>query len=500
MGKRVITALLAAFIFVSGQAQEKKVFETKVTAVPTIAYGTNDEMIVYAGGKNVNIVHLPDGKLVTDKTYKEAGVAVSKASDAGLSNSLEKLVICDEKNVSCIDTKSFSKAWEISNFNELGFNSLMVCDNYVLVSDKKGKDNFSLTCLSLNDGKEVWSMAGEKVKLGPDNLYFITSTNSVGIFNAYKGGKNTFRIVDLASGKIDANVDIEGIPVYSLSDEKSGNIYLHNRVSESSSYVTAVSMKDHKMIWKTKSANKSPQTPQTMNTDVFTYYAKIKTFDNKVLLVTEGIEAFDAATGKSLYNIPFVPYYKWGVGQYTNGIFEPVITPYGILLADRTSGDMFIKMMDKETGKQIWSSDKLKGMENAPNAIITGNSAAIQFGGLNYFEVISTSGIGKLLNPFKVLSFDLQTGKLNWTVESKKDFYYIAPSNDDIMIVGKDFQLISTKTGTTLRNDRNPFKEDFFMTKYTLASTHKYQRNAQFDFSQRVVMLYEDNKLSVYSF
>lgn len=500
--KKILFSLLAFCFFASGYSQEK-IYEAKVNTGLTVGFGANTEYSVFAGSKNFNVVQISDGKLLLDKTYKDAGSSVAKGLDAFVNGPADKMVVCDAKTVSCIDTKSGSKLWEVKSFTELadGSAALLICDNYVLVSDKAGKDNYTLTCLSLNDGKSMWSISGEKGKIYIDNIYFIPSVNTAGIYTSRKGEKNTLRLVNLETGKVESAIELEGSPVASLTDDATGMLYIHNRVSETASYVTAVNLKDCKMVWKTKASNKSPQTPQTMNTNVITYYADLQAFDDKVLLMTEGIEVYNAGTGKALYNIPYVPYYKWGVGHYTNGIFNPVVTPAGILIADKSSGDLYIKMMDKNTGKQIWSTEKLKDMDCAPVAVVSGNNAAIQFGGLNYFEVMNNSGIGKLLKPFVVTSYDLNTGKQAWTVESKKDFYYISPSGSNVMIVGtKDFQVLDAASGATVQTDKNPFKEDYFMTKFAINSTHKLQKNVDFDFTARRAVLFEDGKISAYKF
>jgi outer membrane protein assembly factor BamB len=486
--------LLMGLYFVAVQAGENKLFETKITATPVIVSGAENETMIFAGTKNFNVVDLSNGKMLLDKTYKETGITVSKANDACFTS--KQLIVCDNKTVSCIDITSGTKLWENSSFVGLSANdngSLLICDTYVLVSDKKGS---SLTCLKIADGTTVWNN-----KVPAKNIYFISGSQYIGVFTPKDKKVNQVYVIDIETGKISNATDIEGDPVAELLDKENGNLYLHNLVSEKVSYVTAFNLKQGNYLWKTKAANKSSHTPMTMNTSVITYYASMEAFDNKILLTTEGIEVFDAATGESLYNIPFVPYYKWGAGHYINGIFKPVITPNGILIADRTSGDMYIKMYDKNTGQQLWSTDKLKKKDCAPTAFVTGESAVIQFGGLNYFEVINNGDIGKLLDPFEVVSFDLKTGKTNWTVESKQDFYYIDKSNENIMIAGKNkLQILNPQNGTEIKSDKNPFGEDYFMTTFTLNSTHKIQKDVMFDFSSRTLLRFESNKLSKYSF
>ena len=505
MKKRLFSAFLIVCFFISANAKVTKVFETKISATPIIGYATNDkDVAVFAGSKNFNVVQLSDGKILLDQDYKEAGTSISKGNDATVSDDLSKLVVCSKTTVSCIDLKTGKKLWDNPSFVELDNMDvvLTICDNYVLVSDKKAKENYSLSCLSMADGKVAWTLDNEKDPIKISRTYFIPTYPSVGIFTTKgKNQPNQFRIINLASGKTEVSTDMEGVPVYTLLEKVDGNLYVHNLVTEDVSYMTVFSLKDQKFLWKAKASNKSPQTPMTMNTDIIKYYATIQAFDDKVMLKTEGLEVFNAATGKPLYNIPFVPYYKWGVGHYVDGIFEPEITSKGIIIADRTSGDLSIKMMDKNTGKQIWASETFKKRNCAPNVIVTDKSAVVQFGGLNYFEVMNNTGIGKLLDPFSVTSFDLETGKQNWNIDSKSDFYYIRPANENIVIVGtKEFQTVDANTGAILNEDKNPYGDDYFRTKFGLNSMHKLQKDVTFDYSTRNVLKLEEEKLSKDSF
>jgi outer membrane protein assembly factor BamB len=484
----------------SALAGSRKIYEVKITADPLIASGEAGESFIYVGNKNFNLVDLANGRMVMDKTFREAGSSVAKASDACFSD--DKLIICDAKTVSCIDFTTGKKLWEDNTFSDLTANNsgaLVLCDDYVLVSDKKQKDNFTLTCLNINSGKIMWTVENQKTKIKPENVASITGYG----FGAYiiTGKVNQLNVVNLETGKISYTSEIQGEPVYIFYEISKGDIFIHNRVSEAESYVTALNLKEGTFLWKNRLANKSPNKPQIMNTNEIRYYVSMKRFDDKLLVKTEGVEVIDINTGRSLYNIPIVPYYKWGVGHYINGIFDPIVTPTGILLADRTAGDLFVKMYDKNTGKLLWATDKIKGTDTAPHAIVTGNSVAIQFGGLNYFEVVNNGAIGKLLDPFVITSFDLQTGKTMWTLNSRQSFYQIDVTNENIMIVGKsNFQTVDAKTGKIIKTDDNPFGEDYFMTKYTLNSTHKVQKDVLFNFSDRTVYRSEVNKLIKYSF
>ena len=237
-----------------------------------------------------------------------------------------------------------------------------------------------------------------------------------------------------------------------------------------------------------------------MNTDVIRYYAAIKSFGDKVLLITEGIEAFDIATGKAAYNLPFVPYYKWGVGHYIDAIFSPVVTDKGILLADATQGDIFIKYFDGETGKQLWSSEKMKKKNVSPIAYVANGQAVVQFGGTCVFEVVNNSEIGKFLDPYEVAAFDLKTGKVSWTMEFKNAIYTTEMVNGNILVVDKkDMKTIDMKTGSLLKTEDDPFDDSYFRTKVGLSVT-KFQKGAEINFEKRLVFRGKDDKLIISTF
>jgi outer membrane protein assembly factor BamB len=500
MIKRVLLSVFAFALIHSTEAQQKN-FETKLTTGSTIASIRTGEIVINVGSKNFNVLNLVDGRMVLDKNFTDAGLSFPKACDAAFDGSLANIVVCSANAVASINVTTGSKVWETRSFAGLDNedNSLTVCGNYVLISEKKSKGNYALTCLDLKTGKKLWALENEKDKVKPKNIIDCAANNEICVFNERKKEKtNLFRFINLETGAVDLSYDLEGYPIVYTLDENSGSLYVHNRVSVENSYLTVFNVKEKKLAWKTKSVNKSTSLPYT---SYVRYYGTIHLFDDKVMLKTAGIEVFDNSNGKLLYNLPFVPCYEWGVGEYTNGIFEPIITSNGILFADRSKDKTIITLVDKNTGKPIWSNAAPKNGESAPAAVIADNKAIVQFGGMNYFEVFNNTGIGKLLDPFTIVAYDLQTGKEAWQIKSKKDFYYINPSNENIMIVGtKEFQVIDVKTGTIAKADKNPFSEDYFMTTFGLSSTHKIQKNVEFDFSKRTVLLFKDMKLSKQSF
>ncbi len=89
--KQLIFALFFSFCFITANAAGNKIYEIKITANPEIASGGNSETAVFAGTKNLNFINLSNGKMLMDKTYKDAGSSVTKATDASFSD--DKLLV-----------------------------------------------------------------------------------------------------------------------------------------------------------------------------------------------------------------------------------------------------------------------------------------------------------------------------------------------------------------------------------------------------------------------
>lgn len=490
----IVAGLIMGF---TANAQLKKVFETKIETDPIFSMSMAGQNLIHAGSKIFEVIELTNGKALISKTYKEAGASFEKAFSTRINDAEELLIACDDqKTVSCFDLKSGIKLWENQSFTDLGsdkyISPLIISRDFVLVSDKKAKDNYTLTYLDCKTGKQKWTVEKQTEKAGTIDV--ILSASLISTTNYSKKTDITSMIFyNIETGKIEITSEMEGAPIFELLFED--YLFVHHRISDKKSFLTAFDLKNKKVMWKSGATNISPNLPMVMNTNTIRYYATIKAFEGKVLLISEGVEAFDIATGKSVYNIPFVPYYKWGVGHYTDAIFQPLVTDKGILLADATQGDIFIKYYDRNNGKLLWSSEKQKNKNASPNAFVLDNKAIIQFGGPCVFEVMNRSDIGKFLDPYALTAFDLQTGKVLWNIDSKNDFYTTLPVQDNFMIVGKkDLQTVDLNTGSILKSEKDPFDDSYFLTHVGLETT-KYQKASIIDFEKRVVFRAKDNKL-----
>ena len=496
----LIAAVLSVF---TANAQLKKVAEFKLDAMPPLAITNDGNYYLQAGTKCFEAIDVSGNKVKLNKTYKEAGAAFEKAFDASFDDSGQMLIVCDdETTVSCIDLTNGKQLWENKSFTALGSeksaSSLDCADNVVIVTDKKAKDNYTLTCLDLKTGKQTWTVENLPSKINANDIEISAGMVCTSIYQK-KEDKSYIKFYNLNTGKVDVSAVLEGSSIASLELEDE-HMFIHHRVSEKKSFLTAFDLVNKKQMWTSPAANLSPNLPMVMNTDVIRYYAAIKSFGDKVLLITEGIEAFDIATGKAAYNLPFVPYYKWGVGHYIDAIFSPVVTDKGILLADATQGDIFIKYFDGETGKQLWSSEKMKKKNVSPIAYVANGQAVVQFGGTCVFEVVNNSEIGKFLDPYEVTAFDLKTGKVSWTMEFKNAIYTTEMVNGNILVVDKkDMKTIDMKTGSLLKTEDDPFDDSYFRTKVGLSVT-KFQKGAEINFEKRLVFRGKDDKLIISTF
>lgn len=487
MKKSCLTFLVLFFLSVLVHAQMSIAYKTKLNVDYTITSDVSSELFAFSGHKNFNILQISDGKLMLDKTFKDAGLSFDWAMEAGFNLPQNKLVVCSKKNaVGCVDITTGKKIWEVQSFKALESDdkAMKLCGNFVLISEKKERNNFTLTCLDINTGNILWTIENEKTKVLVDNLYNITSSGYIGIYNSAKK-MNIFRLIDIKTGKVETTADIDGEIICGETNKDNSYYFIHHRISEEKAYLTAINLKDKKVQWKTKATNLSNNI-MVINQEYSFHreYADIDCFDNKVLLSSYGVEAFDVETGKSLYSIPSTPYYYLGLNSDYDGIFKYMITGAGIFMADTSEKDIVLKMIDKSTGKVVWKTDKMKGKFAAPNAIINKGSITVQFGGLCYRDAGDKANF---VTPYAVTTYDLATGKVLWNVDLKKDFYYITNAKENIEVVGKkDLLTLDVNTGTEVKNEKNPFEEDYYMTKVGFSKI-SYKRTATIDFSNRTM-------------
>jgi len=498
MTTKTFLFLAGLLVVLSANAQLTKIFETKTQAKPVIAFYRDNSQMVQAGSNLFEAISLENGDVQMRKQYKESGASFETAFDAVVDSSGQYLVVCDKtKTVACFDFKSGALLWENQDFVDLGSdknNKSLACGNGVIVvTDKKGKNNYRITCLDAKTGKAKWSVGNEADKVNADDVYIHPNHVRVPVYFK-RTDKTLVRFFNIETGKQEITAELDGFPIYTLNvaDEYT---YTHHRISDKKSFLSAIDLKNNKLLWTSACINESPNLPMVMNIEKIRHYAVIKAAANKVLLITEGIEAFDAANGKSLFNIPFVPYYKWGVGHYINAIFTPEVTDKGILLADGSGGDLIIRYYDLKNGNLIWSGEVPKKAHAAPRAYVKGNQAIVQFGGVCDFEVMNRSEIGKFIDPYAVKAYDLATGKVVWSMESKKDIYGTEMLRNEVLIIGKsDLQYVNLKTGSLDKTEKNPFDESYFMTQVGLNVT-KFQKDVSIDFEGRTVIRNKDNKL-----
>lgn len=504
MKKNFILIAASVLVSMTANAQLKKVYETKSTIGDIVKVSGSDEKIqVVAGVKNYNVLHIEDGKMMVDTKYTEGGSSVDKAYNADICHSLGMLVVCNSgTTVSGINLETGKKVWEINTFKEIGNDMsevLRIYDKYVIVSDKKGKGNYSLTALDASNGKVLWSLDNEKQQVNLVRTMYAPSNKMLCIIPSnWSDRKNSqnIRFVNMESGKVEIAAPVTGW-ITTTYDSGDGYILMHAYVQDDNTSVTCVNLNEKKVQWSARLANKTTSTPMASLNE---YYVSMDVVAGKAIVATQGIEAFDMASGKSAYNIPYKPYVEWGVGHYINSIFEPVVTGNELILADATSSDLAIKKIDVVTGKEIWSTGKLKKMEVAPNAYVSNNTVVVQFGGAVTFEVMNNTGIGKVIDPGAITGIDLQTGKIKWNLDKEVSYSSKLVNENTVVAFGvKNLQFIDISNGTVIKSQKEPFRETYFMTKVGVSRV-KYQKPVRFDMSNNCIYTVEDDSFVKYTF
>jgi len=173
--------------------------------------------------------------------------------------------------------------------------------------------------------------------------------------------------------------------------------------------------------------------------------------NNKIFMYLDGMNVFDYATGKELWSSTYETDMDKGSSGGLLGvkkrtkiyrtIADPLFTNdavYVVLLGGRDRAK-FVEKHDLETGKLLWSSEKITGALSMPNIYKAGNKVVVQVGGkvqvqeLRYEDVGSsyTGGFGgtgvKSWVPYiywdykaqknSVIALDDATGKTAWRSE-----------------------------------------------------------------------------------
>ncbi len=498
MKKQLFIIGLLTLGFYSHAVSQSKSYETKFTTTNAKVSGVvgNTTNLIVAGDNSYNIIQTTDGTMLNDKTFSSTGVSIDKADIIQYCEKTSMLIVGNTKTntISAIEVNAGSKKWELSTFINLKSAKFNIYDGYLLVSESKDKKNNALTCFDINTGNKLWSLENEPnlitsvFYLPEEKLIYIPSNTDW----AYRNKTQNIRFISIDKGNLEFSVDVTGWIASSFYNKYKKTLFIHNLIQETNSSVSCISLTNKSIKWTTKATNKTSQTPILIHD----FYSSFSIVNNNVILITDGIEAFDLENGTQKYNVAYRPYVPSGPGHYTDGIFSPIFMDNSIIIADGTKGDISIKNIDINTGKVLWVSEPQKGKEFAPMADISmqTNSVIIQFGGVCNFVSQKNAGTTSLQTPCSIVSFDLNTGKKNWGIDYKKGVFVSGINKDNVIAFsGNEIQTIDLTNGTVTNTATSPFDEKVFITKS--AWVKKYKKSGEnFDFQNRLY-----NNVSTYS-
>lgn len=139
---------------------------------------------------------------------------------------------------------------------------------------------------------------------------------------------------------------------------------------------------------------------------------------DKLFLWLDGLQAFDINTGKKLWEVAYendVDQAKKSVlgigGRGSKGVYgtlaQPVYTTNAVYLAMFANGSKskFIEKHDLNTGKLLWTSEKITGAYCMPHIYTAGDKLMVQIGGKVEVQEISTHrGANGMVTRYKIFN------------------------------------------------------------------------------------------------
>lgn len=202
---------------------------------------------------------------------------------------------------------------------------------------------------------------------------------------------------------------------------------------------------------------------------------KLSINKNKLFLQLGGLQVYDLASGKEIWGAYYQPdlggFKRSGTGKNLRaGIYgaiaDPLVTNDAvyIVLGDDKLKNKFVQKFDLETGKELWTSEKIKDATAIPNLQISGNTLVMQLGGYVNQQRITREGNPQdgytiyyvneyiWLPKFGIAGIDINTGQYIWRSEKfKKRITDIVVDNGKVYAAsGEYFYCYDAPTGREL--------------------------------------------------
>ncbi len=390
----------------------------------TIVIGTDENSASAIDGDGKPLWDGDYKKMTTNKTNKcEKQFAVFK--DGGGYLFLFDSRTLGKDRVACLDMKSGKELWNSEEYQNL-------------IPKGKNEDNSFADDGELETVKFIYEL----------NAFLISQRNSVILVNADNGNKiwETTRFKG-------------GIGKYIYSSEKNEIVLINFKptalgalISGFKNQIVRINALNGEIIWEATFRG-------TIEKELVTRRAIVEMWlkKDKLFLNVNGLMVYDYATGKELWASTFETDVESSSGSSLFGgkkrsklyrtIADPIYTDdavYLVILGNRDK-TKYIEKHDINSGKLLWTSEKITGALAIPNVYKAGNKIMVQIGGkiqvqeLRYEEATSTSGaaVGALTGfggggakqwvPYiysdyraqknGILALDVATGTTSWRSE-----------------------------------------------------------------------------------
>ncbi len=422
--------------------------KTETSAQPTA--GTN-------GDQTTKTTKTPSGKSVGKKSGSFATVWEStfenKATRLALSSGDGDLIIgTDDNSASVIDGEG--KAMWNGDYKKLTTNKTNKSEyqytifkdggGYLFLFDERSMGKDRVACLDLKSGKELWNSEeyqnlipkGTKAEEGTDegeletvkyiselDAFLISQKASVILVKANNGEKiwetNRFKG---GVGKYVYNKAKNEIVMINFKPTALGALF-----SGFKNQLVRINASNGEILWDATFTG-------FIEKELVTRRAIIDLWikNDKVFVYLNGLMAFDYNNGQKLWeSIYETDMDKGGKKKIYRTVADPLFTSdavYNVILGgrDRTK---YVEKHDLQSGKLLWSSEKITGALSIPNIYKAGNRIMVQVGGKVQIQEYKTEGGPgqKTLVPYiyweykaqknSVLSLDDATGKTAWRSE-----------------------------------------------------------------------------------
>jgi hypothetical protein len=408
MRKNIILmlVLVSANFHLFGQATFKQAWESKFDNEPDyLKYTTtNGEFVVGTTKENVCVLDGVTGKQLWSKTFMELS-GVKKAGTQQVLEEAGMMMFISNQNkkdqLFCVDLKTGEKLWNNANYNDIDLNNVIYVPDVhsfmvilkkglVIIDAKTGVEKGSVEGISGVPGRWVFLPESKQLIM---LCYQVNSLKAIG-----SGLQNHIFCIDLATQSTLWKTTFKGV------------VEIKRYASKTFSAFT----------WASSGVAKGIGSSNVL--------VDLYTFNNKVVVVYNGLKVFDLGSGKKVWEVEYDVSLSRGLAgsaQLYGAVADPLFTDKHVYVASFEGGrDKAMKKYDIETGKQIWETPVDGRKVIIPGLALVNGVLLAQIGG---YVNLQGEANGQVFSkwewqgPFGLKGFDSETGKLLWESEKFDD-------------------------------------------------------------------------------